>query len=524
MSMERIYPLGGIAMNIVTHWWLFEMAPVSGVLRAVFYTGLLVLCIVDFPTPLQAAKIMDRTERVFYTPVLAMRMLGLRWVSPRVLSVVAKLTIAMWVAAAAGFVQPVTGVLTFLGFAFLHMVNAGALGAHHSKHSALYALLAMCFSVSYDFSLDGLLAQYVNWPLLVPDQSAFTSGFAPKLLLLFLSYIMFAGGVSKLLYGGLGWLNGDALRFYVKYSPSRWPFMTKLLVGSPVLCRVLASLTVLIELLAPVAIFVPSWRIPLVVCWIWLHIGILCVMRPMYLVQMWCYLLLIVPSLTDHSSTTSAVSLGGLFTAVGMLACVVLITVLIRQSEEWPFTSVPMYSNGLTNGAVRAPSESELYDRAVRAQRNQHRAWQRAWLPVEAMEEIVVRSTDDGKKHRLFQLMLENKVAKFVRWPQYAKVVRATAIADLAAKAADGVELGVCGPEYPATRLLHEVALIFKNAIPDWDRYDRIELVCRTDSGSVVIASVPLGTQEVRGSGDPQQRSESMRVEQYGELQDRLMS
>ncbi|MDQ0417592.1 hypothetical protein J2Z48_001765 [Croceifilum oryzae] len=492
-------------MNMFTHWWLFELAPVSGVLRTVFYTGLLVLCIVDFPSPLQAAKIMGSTERAFYTPVLALRLLGLSWVSPQMLSVVAKLTIAMWIAAATGFAQPVAGILTFLGFAFLHMVNAGALGAHHSKHSALYALLAMCFSVSYDFSLDGLLAHYVNWPLLVPDQSAFTSGFAPLLLLLFLSYTMFAGGVSKLLYGGLGWLNGGALRFYIKYSPSRWPLMTRLLVGNSGLCRALASLTVLIELSAPVAIFIPSWRVPLIVCWIWLHVGILCVMRPKYWVQIWCYLLLIVPSLTDHASIAPADPMAGLFTAVGLLACVVLITVLIRQSEEWPFTSVPMYSNGLTtNGAVRAPTEFELYERAVRAHRGQHWVWRRAWLPVEVMEDILVRSTDGGKRHRLFQLMLENKVAKFVRWPQYTKVVRATAIADLVAKSSDQVELGVCGMDYQATRLLHEVALIIKNVLPEWEQYDRIELVCRTDSGSVVIAWVSLGTQEAL-----QRRSES---------------
>ncbi|WP_010094965.1 hypothetical protein [Ornithinibacillus scapharcae] len=497
-------------MNIITDWWLFEMAPVSGVLRAVFYTGLLLLCLVDFPSPLQATKIMGSTERVFYTPVFAMRLMGLSWVSHRVLSVVTKLTIVAWVAAAAGFIQPVSGILTFLGFAFLHMVNAGALGSHHSKHSALYALLVMCFSVSYDFSLDGLLAQYVNWPLLVSEQSAFTSGFAPLLLLLFLSYTILAGGVSKLLYGGLGWLNGEALRFYIRYSPSRWPFMTRLLVGSPVLCQVLATLTVLIELTAPLAIFISSSRVPLVVGWICMHIGILFVMRPAYWVQMWCYLLLIVPSLTNHSNITTAVSLGGLFTAVGILSSVVLITVLIRQSEEWPFTSVPMYSNSLKDGAVRAPSESELYERALRAHRNKHRVWQRAWLPVEVMEDILVRSIDDGKRHRLFYLILENRVAKFVRWPQYTKVVRATAIADLVAKYADQVELNISGPDYPATRLLHEVASIVKNVLPDWERYDRIELVCRTDSGSVRIAAVPLDTQAVRGFNDHQQKSESL--------------
>ncbi|QDH22642.1 hypothetical protein [Saccharibacillus brassicae] len=479
-------------METMINWWLFEMAPVSGVLRAVFYTGLLILCIFDFPTPLQAAKIINNTERAFYTPVLVLRLMGLRWVNPQLLQVVSKLTIITWIAAIAGLFQPITGILTFLGFAFLHMVNAGALGAHHSKHSALYALFVMCFSVSYDFSLDSLLAQYLNWPLLVPIRSAFSSGFAPMLLLLFLSYTMFAGGVSKLLYGGIGWLNGHALKYYIQHSPSRWPFLSKLLVVSSKLCMILAIATVLIELIAPIAMLLGSWRIPLIACWILLHLGIQFVMRPKYWVQVWCYILVIVPSVTKHESPLSQVPLSGIFTAIGLLTIIILIIVLIRQSEEWPFTSIPMYSNSLTNNTVHAPDESELYKRALSANKGNHRAWKRAWLPVEVMEDILLRSSKDRKRHQLFQLMFKNKIEKFVRWPQYTKVVRATAIEDLVAKSTGQFETYKHELDYPASRLLHEVSLIIRNTLPEWEQYDQIELVCRTKSGSVVIASLTL--------------------------------
>ncbi|MFD0385728.1 hypothetical protein ACFQ2B_35495 [Streptomyces stramineus] len=182
---------------MITHWWLNEMPPIPGILRAVFYAGLLVICLVDQPSPLHSAKIIAKTEPAFYTPVGVLRLLRIRWVRPWVLALVAKLTVAVWIAAAVGFLQPVTGVLTFVGFAFLHAVNAGALGSNHSTHSAVYALLSMSFSVSYDFSLDRLLAQHTAWPRLLSEDSVLTSGFAPALLLILLAYTMFAGGATR---------------------------------------------------------------------------------------------------------------------------------------------------------------------------------------------------------------------------------------------------------------------------------------------------------------------------------------
>ena len=116
------------------------------------------------------------------------------------------------------------------------------------------------------------------------------------------------------------------------------------------------------------------------------------------------------------------------------------------------------------------------------------------------MEDIWVRPRDGGEGKQLFHLMHEHKVAKFVRWSQYGKVVRATAIADVAAKSADHAELDAAGTDYPAARLLRAVAPVVQRALPDSDRYDRIELVCRTSCGEVVIAASALSAPEMRTS------------------------
>ncbi|MFF2076335.1 hypothetical protein ACFVXG_16440 [Kitasatospora sp. NPDC058162] len=481
------------------------MPPVPGLLRAAVYTGLLVLCLVDHPSPLHSAKIVAGTEQVFYTPVGVMRLLGLRRVDPRVLTLVARLTVGFWIAAAAGLLQPVSGILAFLGFAFLHMVNAGALGANHSTHSAVYTMFALCFSVSYDFSADRLLADHTGWPRLVSEHSVFTSGFAPLLLLCFLAYTMLAGGVAKLRYGGPRWLGGKALRFYLEQSAvaARWPWLSRQVVARPGVCRVFAVAAVAIELSAPLAVVDSTLRMPVILSWTCLHIGILLLMMPAYWVQMCCYLLLLdwpwIASLfTGHRPDRAPVAEGGGAVALAVFgsACVLLLGyVLVRESEQWPLTSVPMYSNGAPADAPRPPARDELHARAVRAARGRHAAWQRAWVIEEVMEDIWIRPADGGEGRPLFLLLHEHKVAGFVRWSQYTKVVREIAVEDVAAKPADHPEAGVEGTEYPATRFLRELAPVIRKSLPDWERYDRLELVCRTDSGGVVIGRAQLAEQ-----------------------------
>jgi hypothetical protein len=482
------------------HWWISQQPPVPGLLRAVFYAGLLALCLVDHPSPLDAPRLIARTDRRLYTPPLALTVLGIRWVRPPLLRVVRALTIAAWIAAAAGFAQPLSGALTLIGFAFLHAVNSGALGSNHSTHAALYALFCMSFSVSYDGpTLDSLLAEHTSWPLLAGHGSVLESGFAPTLLLVALAYVMFAGGVSKLRNGGRAWLYGRSLRFYIRESSefARAPFVSRFVVAAPRLCGTLAVLTVVVELSAPLVFLDPGLRLAFVLGWCALHVGILLVMMPAYWVQMWCYVLVLDwyrilglgPSTVPEVHAAGA----GALSAFGVAFCGVLLIVLVRHVEQWPFTSVPMYSNGVAPSDVSLPTRDELHARAVRAAHGRVSAWPRPWISTEIMEDVRLVPTDGGPPTPLFDAMAEQD-RPFVRWSQYAKVVRSVAIADLAAKPADQPD--DTGPQHPAGQLLGDLAQIVRDGLPEWWRYERIELVCNTASGWLVTGSVPL-------AGDP---------------------
>ncbi len=486
----------------MTDWWIASQPPVPGLLRAVFYTGLLVLCIIDHPSPLDAPRLIARTERRFYTPAPVLGFLGIHWVEPSVLRVARALTIAVWIAAAAGFLQPVTAVATFVGFAFLHAVNSGALGSNHSTHAALYALFCMCFSVSYDGpSLDGLLAAHTSWPLLVGRGSVLESGFAPTLLLVALAYIIFAGGVSKLRNGGLGWLDGKGLRYYIDQSAdfARAPSVARSIVARPWLARLLATSTVIIELSAPFVLVRPALRLAFVLVWCALHIGILLVMMPAYWIQMWCYLLVLdwyriaglvvgrhlAPAAVPVTYGAGAVAL----TLLGVVFSAVLVIVLVRQCERWPFTSVPMYSNSVPPEDLVRPTRDDLHSRAIRAAGGDVGAWPRPWVSTEITEDIRLVPRHGGEPAPLFGTMAEQDV-RFVRWSQYAKVVRTVAIADLAAKPADRPD--ATGAQYPAGRFLAGLVDMVRDGVPEWWRYERLELICNTASGWLVIGCTDL--------------------------------
>ncbi|MFE4972094.1 hypothetical protein ACFRAR_08240 [Kitasatospora sp. NPDC056651] len=494
---------------MITHWWLHQMPPVSGVLRAVLYTGLLALCLTQPPTPMFAPKIIASTEPAFYTPVLALRALGIRWVRPAVLVVVRNLTVAAWIAAAAGLLQPATGILTFLGFAFLHAVNAGALGANHSSHAALYTLFAMCFSVSYDFSLDGLLAEHTAWPPLLARDSVLTSGFAPTLLLVALAYTLFAAGVAKLRFGRRGWFDGTALNFYLRISKpaARWQWLSTLMISKPWMCRLAAWGTLVVELGAVGAVFDWQLRMPMVLAWIAMHVVILWVMFPAYYIQMWCYLLLfdwpwLIGQVTgDRPATHAFTSEGTAATALAVVGCAVsaaLLYVLVASSEQWPFTSVPMYSNGTAEAdLIPLPARAELHARATLAARGRHTAWGRAWVDEEYLEDIWVRPADpDAEPRRMFHLLMEEGTTTFVRWSQYAKVVRELAIEDVLAKPPNSPE-HTEDRLYPATAFLRQVTPLFRAALPTWERYEALELVCRTGCGGVLIGRAELAESRV---------------------------
>lgn len=488
---------------MLTTWWLNEMPAINGILRTIFYAGLLVICLVDQPSPLSAASNIAKTEQAFYTPPRMLRIFGISWVEPRVLKTISRLTVICWVLAALGFGQPIFSILTFLGFAFLHAVNSGSLGSNHSTHSALYALFCLCFSVSYDFSLDGLLATISGWPLLVPAGSVLNSGFAATLLLVLLSYTVFAGGIAKIRYGWRGWLDGSALRFYLQESApaARWPWLSRLMIAHPWVCLTAAWGTLVVELGAILAILSPALRFWVIMSWFCLHIGILCVMMPAYWVQMWCYILLInwvgiFDGFSGKISSHAAVSYQGVeaiaLVVLGCLACAGLIYTLVREIEQWPITNVPMYSNGTRSAElIKLPEAKDLPSRAAKAAKGHHAAWQRAWVDSEALEDIWLVPRDPNEPaERLFHHLYYQDIT-FVRWSQYSKVVRQITVADITAKPADPAK-DASSAQYPGFQFLQTISPLVQGALADPHQFKALELSCLTSDGGVVVSRIPL--------------------------------
>lgn len=487
-------------------WWLDDPVSLTGEVRAVFYAGLLLLCILDHPSPLHAATIILRTHPALYTPVGLMRVLRVRWVPPAVLRIISSLTVIAWVAAACGFLQPLSACATFLGFFFLHGVNAGALGSNHSTHVALYALFCMCFSVSHDTcSLDRALAS--PWLPLFETTGAFASGFASKLLLVLVVYIMVAAGLAKLRCGGLVWLNGAALRYYIAdhATCARSPRLARFLIARPALCCVIASATVALELSSIFALWDSTLRLPFVCAWICFHVGIFLVMTPSYWVQIWCY----VPLLNwDHLSASGAAVPSQplepslvhdwgetVFAFVGWSICISLSIVMLRRSEYWPLTSVPMYSNAITPAREWPSCIGDLKRRADAAWRGDAQAWKHPWVPSEAWEGVWAVPADGGRPVWLFYLMAKQPKAKFVRWSQFAKVTRHVAIADFASRASSSNHDTLHTADGPVTRFLSLLTDIARRELPDWHAYERLEFVCRCGSGWVIVSRSHLCAQ-----------------------------
>jgi len=303
---------------------------------------------------------------------------------------------------------------------------------------------------------------------------------------------MFIGAISKIRYGGLRWMNGYSLSFYIKNSPSRFPFLANYLSNNIILCKILSFLTIIIEALSPLVIFDTPFRFLIIFLWISLHIGILLVMRPIYIVQIWCYTLIIIPSFDIYRSQFKSITYGNIYSIIILIIIIALIISIIKQSEEWPFTCVPMYSNSRIKSEINLLEEKSLLNSKSCKLKKNFVDWPRAWLPSEMIEEIIVTSKLDNKKYSLYQIILKNNVHDFVRWPQYTNVLRNIAIEDYIFKKENHISWSETIQSAPSTLFLKKLVQICPNKDINWDSYNKIEFICRTNNGIVVISSLSI--------------------------------
>ena len=103
-------------------------------------------------------------------------------------------------------------------------------------------------------------------------------------LRLILCLVYFSAGLSKIINGGISWINSDTLRNYFIMAYINYPdvnptarqlSLNTLLYDYPIVCRILAVVVIMIEIAAPLALLKGAWSVVII-------FGLLCLQISAY--------------------------------------------------------------------------------------------------------------------------------------------------------------------------------------------------------------------------------------------------
>jgi hypothetical protein len=344
------------------------------------------------------------------------------------------------------------------------------------------------------------------------------TGFPRKLVLVLAIMTLFSGGIAKLMNAGPAWMDGHSLQFYIQnHSQPRWPWLSNLLRDNLAACAALSVLTILFELTTPLALFFRAARNVILVLAIGFHVGIWLILAPNYWTQIWCYVLLLdfsrirgrlallgikarrpVQSLSESvgAPTTPADRTNLLSTGLakstlvgvcgGYVFCFFLVLGIILRVEWWPFTYIPMYS------AYHSPQSDVLRDAEHLQRLARESLAQNNYASVFLGDRLSLRFVPvDGSEPVPISKVTINREAVRVAPSQSAKAI-VFALALALAQRPLGQIHAYDDERDPAQKLLRRMVPWFKRVVRDWERYERIEVVCHLNSGLTVIASTTL--------------------------------
>jgi hypothetical protein len=282
--------------------------------------------------------------------------------------------IAAWFCAAVGLGGRLPLMITAAGVAFfVACTKCCAAPVNHTWDFPMLSLLAIGILCRPDrWSLDHVISnRFPSWPFSTSQEhTEDLSGFARKLVLLFLVYSLFAAGVTKIRTGGLAWMDGQSLLYYLSHSDvtrtSLGRPLRAFLLEHPTVVTGLSVGTILLEIGSLFALFITRLRWPLILCAWAFHVGIFLLMPPKYGPQMICYLMVAEWSIfTSASRSHLLVSLAGwrappktysaaplprpgvqlaVIFSSSVISGLLLMTVC-AQREWFPLSHVPMYSS-----------------------------------------------------------------------------------------------------------------------------------------------------------------------------------
>jgi len=485
-------------------WWLHGLPPLDGRLRLGVYGALLLLALSMWKSPLRGVALYAGTDPALFRPHGAIEALGFPWISAGVLIALAALTGVSWLCAAIGLGGRWSAIITAAGATTLHGYCWGTSAFNHNYTLPIYVLAALCFAApDPEWSCDAWIRRSLGWSERSRTGLGAT-GFARMLALVFVVTFYFCAGIAKLQTSGLAWADGHTIAWWSEEDVHERP-AAALLQEQKWLCAPLATLTLIFEVGAPLALFA-RLRPIFVMGWIAMHAGILLIMGPRYYENIVCFALLFdwravrargiaglfadpaAPAASWRSLPISARVAVALGTAVvaGAL-CVALLGV-----SWWPVSNIYMYSAYYSRDhGIRAGEPLEAYRDPVHAQRIARR-FRDERLSFDAMEHLP----------RMAELRLVSDGAPPLRLPagvgaaspkQWDLVVELPVlVADLTHKPHGLIGAHHGGPDAPANRFLRDLLPVIRRSIAVWRDYERVELVYELEEGLVAIGSAPL--------------------------------
>ena len=492
-----------------------DLPPVSGRLRLVFYTGLLLLAFRDEKSPIRGYADYSRVDPELFRVYGLMDWLGVPYLSPSTVLVIIAALILCWIAAAIGLFTRLSMIATALLFVFLHGLFLGSNAFNHNWFVPMYAVVAMAFaSPSREWSVDGWL-YCGDGHVAETSAGAGRSGLARWAFLVLVVGFYFAAGVGKLQTSGFAWADGHTIGYFAGERGDLTLF-GDLVASQPMLSQMAAILALSFELGAVLALLSPTYRYVMLAGWTAMHLGINLVMGPDYWENVWCFILLVnwgtagatLREVVDverlgvspdwFRSSTPVTNAPSRWT-VGLTSCLfpLVATVAFVPLFWWPLTNTYMYCSYFSREyGIRG-------DHALAVYRDPHqvqhlaRSYLREPPPIEAMEYFAYRaalrvSRNDGSVEHIHAPPGTADRKQFL-----LTVARPVLVRDLASKPDGRLEFDPRSQRLPAQRFLEDYVQVFRRhtAVDEWLEGDRLELTYlldERDGTEVVLGTVPI--------------------------------
>lgn len=474
---------------------------------------------------LQAPELWRATNPNFFTLEGVMKFIPLRKhvLTYPFLSAVRNFAIIAWLCQIIGFGGHTPAVIVAITTIFLTGIAQGCIGVSHRWYVPMFtaASLAMA-NGKRDLSVDAAIAGiWSDYPFAPAEMGVLDTGIARKLVLVAAVSTLFFGGITKLINGGMKWMDGCSLAYYVSNSNNgACKAMKALLQQYPWIAMLLGGGSVIWELASIGTLFVPFIRPYFFASAAAFHFGIWLTMHPNYLPQTLCYLICFNWSSADVVQFVPLTSTITSVTALATIGLILFTAVAVIGVEFFPITGVPMYSyyRDDTFNYDHFCSEEQAQCVALEHANSKYPtpiAWSDKWVKLRLVhKESLMKNSRSVKAEKFVcdfreHLTLPTTVPAASVQPhghvlpkQYRRILHTIAAIDMATKPTGKLDaISAKSRVYPAEAWLWRMRAVLKQwnitTLPEWAKASgELQLVVTLRDRYVVLGRVPWAVKQ----------------------------